>query len=286
MAMGVGGPGLIGRASAEDGLRLANPEVIVSEVAASRARARLRFRVIFVLTWFVLVGGLVLLLANSGKVDPSFISKWGPYILGGIPVTIFVSVCSIVLAVVFAIFGALGRLSRSAPIYAIATLYVSIVRGTPLIVQIIFVYLALPQFGIVIPALPSGILALSFNYGAYLTEIFRAGVQAIPRGQREAAQALGMTERHIMQRVILPQAIRIVTPAIGNDFISMTKDSALVSYVTIDEVFWRANNAGTQSFRNFEALMIAAVVYWVMTIVFSLAQERLEKRMAESDVRL
>jgi polar amino acid transport system permease protein len=286
MAIGVGDSGLPGRAAAEDTFRLAHPDVIVAEIAASRARGRRRFRAIFFLTWLVLVGGLVITLAQSGKVDPSFIGKWGPFILGGIPVTIFVSVCSIVLAVVFALFGALGRLSRNPTVYAIATLYVSIVRGTPLIVQIIFVYLALPQFGLVIPALPAGILALSFNYGAYLTEIFRAGVEAIPRGQREAAQALGMPERSIMRRVILPQAIRIVIPAIGNDFISMTKDSALVSYITIDEVFWRANNAGTQTFRNFEALLIAALVYWVMTIVFSLGQERLEKRMAESDVRL
>lgn len=275
-----------GAAQAEDGFRLAHPDVIVSKIAASRARARRRFRIIFVLTWIVLVGALMLALARSGKVDPTFIAKWGPFILGGIPVTLLVSVSSIILAVVFALFGALGRLSRNAPIYAIATLYVSMVRGTPLIVQIIFVYLALPQFGLVIPALPAGILALSFNYGAYLTEIFRAGVEAIPRGQREAAQALGMTERSIMRRVILPQAIRIVIPAIGNDFISMTKDSALVSLITIDEVFWRAQNAGTQSFRTFEALTIAAAVYWVMTIVFSLGQERLERRMAEGDVRL
>jgi polar amino acid transport system permease protein len=278
--------GGMGVAGSEDKLRLAHPDVIVAEIAASRARARRRFRVIFILTWIVLVGGLGIALAQSGKVDPTFISKWGPFILQGIPVTIFVSICSIILAVILALFGALGRLSHNPPIYAIATLYVSMVRGTPLIVQITFVYLALPQFGIVIDPLPSGILALGFNYGAYLTEIFRAGVEAIPRGQREAAQALGMTERSIMQRVILPQAIRIVTPAIGNDFISMTKDSALVSYVTIEEVFWRANNAGTQTFRNFEALLIAAVVYWVMTIVFSLGQERLEKRMAESDVRV
>ncbi len=286
MAMGVGGPGGAGRASAEDAFLLARPEVIVAEVAAARARSRRRFRIIFILTWIVLVGALVIALAQSGKVDPTFIGTWGPFILGGIPVTLFVSVTSIILAVVFALFGALGRLSRNPVIYAIATLYVSMVRGTPLIVQIFFIYLALPQFGIVLDPLPSGILALAFNYGAYLTEIFRAGVEAVPRGQREAAQALGMTEGSIMRRVILPQAIRIVTPAIGNDFISMTKDSALVSYVTIEEVFWRANNAGTQTFRNFEALLIAAVIYWVMTIVLSFGQERLERRMAESDVRI
>ena len=115
-----------------------------------------------------------------------------------------------------------------APIYAAATLYVSLVRGTPLIVQIFFIYLALPQFGIVLPALVGGIFALAFNYGAYMTEIFRAGIQAIPRGQLEAAAALGMTERMTMRRIVLPQAVRIVIPAIGNEFIAMIKDSALV----------------------------------------------------------
>lgn len=283
--MSYAGPGAAGVGSEFD-LSQSTPEVIVARIAQARARGRFRFRVIFFLTWIVLVGGLVVALARSGKVDPSFIGTWGPAILGGVPITLFVSVMSIIFAVVFALLGALGRLSRNPVIYGIATLYVSMVRGTPLIVQIIFVYLALPQFGIVLDPLPSGILALSFNYGAYLTEIFRAGVEAIPRGQREAAAALGMQERDIMRRVILPQAIRIVTPAIGNDFISMTKDSALVSYVTIQEVFWEAQNAGNQTFRNFEALTIAAAIYWVMTIVLSLGQERLEKRMAESDVRV
>jgi polar amino acid transport system permease protein len=278
--------GQIGQQNAFDMMTTAHPAAIVSDIARARGRANLRFRVIFALTWIILVGGLGLALAESGKVDPAFLNKWGGFILGGVPVTIFVSITSILLAIVLAIFGALGRLSRTAPIYAIATLYVSLVRGTPLIVQIYFIYLALPQFGVVLDPLPSGIFALSFNYGAYLTEIFRAGVEAIPRGQREAAGALGMTEAQTMRKVVLPQAVRIVIPAIGNDFISMIKDSALVSLVTIQELFYRANNVGTQTFRNFEALLVAAFVYWIMTIVFSFFQERLEKRMAESDLRL
>jgi len=278
-----GGPAGV---QAEFDLSLATPEDVVNRIALSRARANRRFRLIFGLTWLVLVGGLVLALWFIGKIDTAFIATWSPLILTAVPLTLFVSVASIILAVAFALVGALGRLSRNPIIYGIATLYVSIVRGTPLIVQIFFVYLALPQFGIVIDPIPSGILALGFNYGAYLTEIFRAGVEAIPRGQREAAAALGMQERDIMRRVILPQAIRIVTPAIGNDFISMTKDSALVSLVGIQEVFWNAQNAGNQTFRNFEALTIAAAIYWLMTIVLSLGQERLEKRMAESDVRV
>jgi polar amino acid transport system permease protein len=282
--MGFGGGG--GPQTTLDMMSVAHPAAIVSDIARSRARATLRFRIIFVLTWIVLVGGLVLALASTGKTDAAFIVDWGPFILGGVPVTIFVSIVSILAAIVFAIFGALGRLSGIAPIYAIATLYVSLVRGTPLIVQIIFVYLALPEFGIVLDPLLGGILALSFNYGAYLTEIFRAGIEAIPRGQREAAAALGMTGGHTMRRIILPQAVRIVIPAIGNDFISMIKDSALVSFVTIEELFSKAESVGTRNFRMFEALLIAATVYWLMTIVFSFFQERLEKRMAESDLRL
>ncbi len=163
------------------------PEEIVRAVAASRARARLRFRTLFVLTWLILVGGLVLAIASTGRIDEGFLAQWGPYILAGVPITIIVSVCSIFFATIFAVLGALGRLSRTAPIYAIATLYVSLVRGTPLIVQVFFVFSALPEFGIVLPAFVAGVFALSFNYGAYMTEVFRAGIQAIPRGQVEAS---------------------------------------------------------------------------------------------------
>jgi polar amino acid transport system permease protein len=213
-------------------------------------------------------------------------AEWGPFILGGVPITILVSVLSIFFATMFAVVGARGRLSSISPIFATASLYVSIVRGTPLIVQIIFVYGALPQFGIVLPPLAAGVFALSFNYGAYMTEIFRAGIQAIPRGQIEAAAALGMTDRLTMRRIILPQATRIVIPAIGNEFIAMIKDSALVSYVTIQETFWRASTTGSRSFRMFETLLIAALIYWVLTMIFSVAQERLERRLRESDVRI
>ena len=267
-------------------LTAGDPEAVVRAVSAARRRARLRFRTLFFLTWLVLVGGLVIAITSTGRIDGPFLGKWGPYILGGIPITIFVSVLAIFFATIFAIVGALGRLSRVAPIYSIATLYVSLVRGTPLIVQVFFVYSALPEFGIVLPALVAGVFALSFNYGAYMTEIFRAGIQAIPRGQLEAAQALGMTERQTMQRIVLPQAIRIVIPAIGNEFIAMIKDSALVSFVGLQELFWRARTVGSGNFQSFSTLMLAALVYWLLTIVFSLVQERLEKRMAESEVRL
>jgi polar amino acid transport system permease protein len=262
---------------------------IVEDIRKARAGERRRFRLGFVVTWVVVIGLLVGSLVAAGKIDISFLSEWAPYILGGVGTTILVSVLSIIFAVILAVLGALGRLSSRAPVYALATLYVSLVRGTPLIVQILFIFLALPQIipaSAQVPLLALGVFALAFNYGAYMTEIFRAGIQAIPRGQVEAASSLGMTDAQTMRRVILPQAVRIVIPAIGNEFIAMIKDSALVSLMTIQELLWRAQRVGQSHFRSLETLLLAALVYWVLTIFFSIVQDRLEKRMAESDRRI
>jgi len=275
--------------STGDLVSAAHDSDIVEEIARSRRRAQGAFRVTFTLTWVVLVGLLVGALLLAGKIDGAFIAKWAPYILGGVPITIFVSITSIALAIILATLGALGRLSRSPVVYGIASFYVSLVRGTPLIVQLLFFYLALPQIweGFAkVPVIVLGIAALAFNYGAYMTEIFRAGIQAVPRGQIEAASALGMTERLTMRRIILPQAVRIITPAIGNEFIAMIKDSALVSVITVQELLWRAQRIGQSNFRTLETLLLAALVYWVMTIILSLFQDRLEKRLAQSEVRI
>ena len=284
-----GGTPYGGRQATLETLKIGEPAAIVGQVAAARARAGLRFRLIFAATWAVLIGGLVGSLLSAGRIDADFLSIWAPYILGGVPITIVVSVFSIALAIVLATVGALGRISRNPAIYGVASLYVSLVRGTPLIVQILFVFLALPQIvpaSAEIPVIVIGIFALAFNYGAYMTEVFRAGIQAVPRGQREAAQALAMPERLIMRRIVLPQPVRIVIPAIGNEFIAMIKDSALVSIITVQELLWRAQRVGQSNFRTLETLLLAALVYWMLTLVFSIFQDRLERRMAESDVRL
>jgi polar amino acid transport system permease protein len=262
---------------------------IVEEIARHRRRARTRFRLIYFSTWIFLIALIVASLVAAGKFDVAFLAERAPYILAGVQITVLVAVASIVFATFLAIFGALGRLSANPVVYGIASFYVSIVRGTPLIVQIFFVYSALPRIWpetALVPAIALGIIALSFNYGAYMTEIFRAGIQAVPRGQIDAAQALGMTDRLTMRRVVLPQAIRIVTPAIGNEFIAMIKDSALVSVIGVQELLWRAQKMGSASFRNLETLLLAALVYWIITIGLSILQDRLEKRMAESDRRI
>ncbi len=260
----------------------AQPLILRRIEAAHRSR-NVSFRLQFVLVWVALIAALGVALALADQIDPPWLQEWAPFILGGAAITVLVCVTSIALAVVLALLGALGRLSRNPVIHAIASFYVSLVRGTPLLVQLFFVYYALADIGVVIDPIPAGIIALSFNYGAYMTEIFRAGIQAVPRGQREAAQALGMTERLIMRRVVLPQATRIVIPAVGNEFIAMIKDSSLVSTIGVAELLWRADTAGTPTLHRPSAFLLAALVYWVLTIFFSFFQERLERRMARGD---
>ncbi len=256
---------------------------ILDRIAAAERRRAAQFRAQFAAVWIVLVGLLVGALWVTGNADVEWIAEWGPFIVGGTWTTILICAVSITLATLLAVVGAIARLSRNAIVSGVAALYVSLVRGTPLLVQIFFVYFALPQVGIRLDALVAGILALGFNYGAYMTEIFRAGIQAVPRGQREAAMALGMPEHLVMRRVVLPQAVRIVIPAIGNDFVAMIKDSALVSTISVSELLWRARTAGTQDFRTLQALLVAAAIYWGLTIIFSFFQDRLERRMARGD---
>jgi len=257
---------------------------IVAQVTAARRSARRRFSATFAAVWI----GLILLLgagtwiASGAEFD--FVLRSGPVIvLQGAGITILVAVLSISFATILAILGALARLSANPILNAVGSFYVSLFRGTPLLLQIYFIYFALPQLDIILDAIPAGVLALSLNYGAYMTEIFRAGIQAVPRGQREASEALGMPEQLVMRRIVLPQGIRIVVPAIGNEFIAMIKDSALVSTITVHETLFMAQRIGRSAFEPIAALIIAGAVYWTLTIIFSFFQERLERRLARSD---
>jgi polar amino acid transport system permease protein len=246
-------------------------------------RRNASWRIKFLAMWLAIVAGLVAFVALTVKLDADFINGWAPFILAGIPVTLFIAAVSITLAIVLAAIGALGRLSGNPFFNGIASFYVSFFRGTPLLLQILFLFLALPQAGIVLDPLPTAIIALGFNYGAYMTEIFRAGIEAVPHGQVEAAQSLGMNSRTTFQRIVLPQAFRIVTPAIGNDFVAMLKDSSLAYVVGVQELLWRAQAAGRPTFQSMQTMLVAALVYWIMTILFSFIQNRLERRMASGD---
>jgi polar amino acid transport system permease protein len=258
-------------------------------------RRKFNFRLGVNLSWLVLFA--LLFFAFSGihfnvlgleistiRLDFAFIRQYAPFISSGIGLTILLALLSISLACVLALLGALGRLSTFPPAYALATFYISLIRGTPLLLQIIFFFLALPQLGIRLSGMTAGVLALGINYGAYMTEIFRAGIQSVGIGQREAALAIGMRPTQIMRRIILPQALKLVIPPVGNEFIAMLKDTALISVTGfVWEILWRAQKVGRANFRSLEALLVAAVFYWIITILFSAVQARIEARVARGE---
>jgi len=198
-------------------------------------------------------------------------------ILQGAVTTIYISMVSILIASILALAGALARLSSSGPAYAIATFYISFFRGTPLLLQVYMIYLGLPQLGFYLDAVPSGIIALSLCYGAYMAEIFRAGIQGVHSGQREAAMALGLKGSLIMRKIILPQAMRLIIPPTGNQFIAMLKDSSLVSVMGVWELMYLARTEGRAEFRIMEMLITAAVIYWIISFTFELIQARIER---------
>lgn len=256
---------------------------LAQAVAADEARRDSRWQWRFRLGWGILIALLAGFVLISLNVEIDFIARATPFILEGIWITLIVSAASIVLATLLAALGALGRLSSNAIVNAVASFYVSFFRGTPLILQLLVWYLALPQVGLIFDPIFCAIGALGMNYGAYMTEIFRAGIQAVPLGQREAAAALGMSSRTAFLRIVAPQAFRIIVPAIGNDFVAMLKDSALASTVALQEIVWRARNVGQKEFKTLQTFIIAAMIYWALTIIFSTFQNRLEKRLAAGD---
>lgn len=250
----------------------------------AQQRKERHFRANVAVTWGILLLFLVYLFSGPIQVDTQFIKDNMLFIAGGLGETIRISLISIFFATILALLAALGRLSTFPPVYALSTFYVSLIRGTPLYLQIMFFFLALPQLNIRLPGLWAGVIALGLNYGAYMSEIFRAGLASVGKGQREAATALGMTPSQTMRRVILPQALRFAIPPTGNEFIAMTKDSALVSATGfVHELTWRAVKVGRAQFHNLEALIMAAIFYWVMTILLSYLQGILEARLAKGD---
>jgi polar amino acid transport system permease protein len=269
------------------------------------ASARIPFRLKVALVWavlFALVGALFYL----SQYDTDWMRENAGFIVRGIRFTLQIALGGIVIAIVLAMLGALARLSRNPVAYGVAGFYVSFFRGTPLIVQMFLVYLALPQISsnlvlrfpelgtnfeqrMILEAATAGTIALGLNYGAYMTEIFRAGIQSVNVGQGEAADALGMTYWTKMRRIVLPQAMRVIIPPTGNEFIAMMKDTALVSFLGVTaaqaEIFRRAQLVGKADFKNLEAYVLAAILYWGLTALFTMLQSRLEKRMATGYVR-
>ena len=237
-----------------------------------------RLKIQILIVWIELFL-LFLAFAYSFDLKLSFIqSRIGLMISKGLFTTIYISAVSIVIATAIAIVGAIAKLSNNGFAYAIATFYTSLFRGLPLLLQVYLIYKGLPQLGFMVDAIPSGITALSLCYGAYMTEIFRAGIQSIPKGQWEASRALGFKFGLILRKIILPQAIPIIVPPTGNQFIAMLKDSSLVSVLGIWELMYLAKTLGQRDFRHMEMLLTAAMIYWGLTIILEMIQARIEKK--------
>ena len=192
------------------------------------------------------------------------VENFGP-LLAGLVLTVELTLVVMVLSLCFALLVALAGMSRFAWLRWLIKAYIEIMRGTPLLLQLVYIYYVLPEIGIRLPSFAAGTLALTLNYSAYLSEVYRGGIQAISRGQHDAAAALGMTNALAMRRIILPQAIRIVLPTLGNYFISLFKDTALASAVSIQELVYTAQVRAALSYQYFTLYTVVAVMYFAVS---------------------
>lgn len=225
----------------------------------------------------------------------SIFSMWNQYghlFLQGALTTLLLSIISSVLALVFGSLFALMRLSEIKPLRWVANVYVEFIRGTPLMVQIALVFYGLPYLGIYIPEISlfgmdferllSGTLALTINSSAYVCEIVRGGINSIDKGQMEASRSLGFNKSHSMLLVVMPQAFKNILPSLGNEFVSMIKNSSQVSVIGIAELMYTSDTIRGISFKPFEPLVIVSIIYFIMTFIISLVLRAVEKKMAKS----
>ena len=205
-------------------------------------------------------------------------SFW-PLLLGGLRGTIPLALASFALGLVIAVGIALLRLSAKPVLSWIARAYVSIIRGTPLLVQLFVIFYGMPSIGITLPPWPSAIIAFSLNVGGYAAEIVRAAILSVPKGQWEAGYTIGMSNATTLRRIILPQAARVSVPPLSNTFISLVKDTSLASLILVTEMFKDAQRIATFSNEFMLIYIEAALIYWLFCTVLSAAQLRLERRL-------
>jgi ectoine/hydroxyectoine ABC transporter permease protein EhuD len=202
-----------------------------------------------------------------------------PDLLKAAVTSVELTICVMVISLIVGLILALMRVSRSRVLRIISTVYVEAIRGTPCLLQLFYIYFVLPAFGVRLDPFPAGVAGLAVNYSAYLSEVYRAGSQAVPRGQLEASQALGMSRRRMMRLIILPQAIRVVVPPLGNYFISLFKDTSLVSIVTVKELMFTGQIIAATNFQYFTIFTIIGVIYFSLSYPSSLLVQYLERRM-------
>lgn len=208
-----------------------------------------------------------------------FWTSLGPIALGAIQGTIPLTIASFALGLAIALLVALARLSGIRVLAALSRFYVSVIRGTPLLVQLFVVFYGLPSLGLTIDPWPSAIIALSLNVGGYAAEVIRAAILSVPQGQWEAGFTVGMSRATTLRRIILPQAARVSVPPLSNTFISLVKDTSLTSTILVTELFRVSQQIAAFSQEFMLVYIEAALVYWIICLALSTAQSRVEKRL-------
>ncbi|MBM7586389.1 cystine transport system permease protein [Bacillus pakistanensis] len=202
-----------------------------------------------------------------------------PMVKGALYYSIPLTMISFILGMILAILTALARLSGFSILRGIARVYVSAIRGTPLLVQLFIIFYGLPSIGLKFDPFPSAVIAFSLNVGAYASEIVRAAIQSIAKGQWEAGYSIGMTYGQTLKRIVLPQAARVSIPPLSNSFISLVKDTSLASLILVTELFRRAQEIAATNYQFLLLYVEAAFLYWIMCFILTIIQDRIESRL-------
>ncbi len=222
--------------------------------------------------------------------DFSFLSKYGSLFLEGTSVTVIISLVALLFGCIIGMLICLMKLSTFKVLKAISTAYIEIIRGTPLFVQIYIIYFGLPQVGIDFPSILgissdfiAGAFALSINSGAYVAEILRSGIQSVEKGQMEASRSLGLGYAATMRYVIVPQAIKNILPSLANEFITLVKESAIISVIGVREIMFTSSIVKNATFKPLEPLIVAAIIYFILTFTLSKLVGKFEKKLAKAN---
>ncbi|AIG27875.1 amino acid ABC transporter permease [Brevibacillus laterosporus] len=216
---------------------------------------------------------------QSDRIIGIIVDSFFPLLKAGILFTIPLTLVSFIIGLILAFFTAIARLSTNKLLYGISSFYVWVIRGTPLLVQLFIIFYGLPKLGVTIDPFPAAIIGFSLSVGAYNSEVIRAAIQSVPKGQWEAAYTIGMTKNQARRRIILPQALRVAIPPLGNSFISLVKDTSLAATITVTEMFQISQQITAMTYEPLVLYCEVAVIYLFFSTILSALQSRVEHRL-------
>lgn len=216
---------------------------------------------------------------QSDRIIGIIVDSFFPLLKAGILFTIPLTLVSFIIGLILAFFTAIARLSTNKLLYGISSFYVWVIRGTPLLVQLFIIFYGLPKLGVTIDPFPAAIIGFSLSVGAYNSEVIRAAIQSVPKGQWEAAYTIGMTKNQARHRIILPQALRVAIPPLGNSFISLVKDTSLAATITVTEMFQISQQITAMTYEPLVLYCEVAIIYLFFSTILSALQSRVEHRL-------